>query len=116
VIATAFADIGYDVDIGPLFQTPAETARQAIENDVHVVGISTLAGSHKTLIPELIQHLEKLGRGDILVIAGGVIPEQDIGYLKDAGVVEVFGPGTLIPEAAGKLLAILIDNLASDTP
>ncbi len=116
VIATAFADLGYDVDIGPLFQTPAETARQAIENDVHVVGISTLAGSHKTLIPELVQQLKELGRGDILVIAGGVIPEQDIGYLKDAGVVEVFGPGTLIPEAAGKLLAILIHDAAADTP
>jgi len=116
VIATAFADMGYDVDIGPLFQTPSETARQAIENDVHVVGISTLAGSHKTLIPELIQHLKDLGRGDILVIAGGVIPEQDIGYLKDAGVAEVFGPGTLIPEAAGKLLAILIEKSTLDTP
>lgn len=116
VIATAFADMGYDVDIGPLFQTPAETARQAIENDVHVVGISTLAGSHKTLIPELIHLLKELGRADILVIAGGVIPEQDIGYLKDAGVAEVFGPGTLIPEAAGQLLAILIDNAAEDTP
>ncbi len=116
VIATAFADLGYDVDIGPLFQTPAETARQAIENDVHIVGISTLAGSHKTLIPELVQQLKELGRPDILVVAGGVIPEQDISYLKDAGVIEVFGPGTLIPEAASKLLKILIGNSTPDTP
>ena len=109
VIASAFADMGFDVDIGPLFQTPDEVARQAIENDVHVCGISTLAGAHRTLVPELVELLKKQGRSDILVVAGGVIPEQDWPALREAGVAEVFGPGTVIPKAA----VALIDLLAS---
>ncbi len=104
VIATAFADLGFDVDIGPLFQTPAEVARHAVENDVHVVGISTLAGGHKTLMPELVTQLRGLGRGDILVVAGGVIPEQDYEYLREGGVSKIFGPGTNIPIAASEIL------------
>ncbi|BDC50303.1 methylmalonyl-CoA mutase [Bryobacterales bacterium F-183] len=104
VIATAFADLGFDVDIGPLFQTPAEVARHAVENDVHVVGISTLAGGHKTLMPQLVQELRAQGRGDILVVAGGVIPEQDYAFLHAAGVSDVFGPGTNIPKAAAQII------------
>ncbi|MFN3241845.1 MAG: methylmalonyl-CoA mutase [Planctomycetota bacterium] len=110
VIASAFADMGFDVDIGPLFQTPDEVARQAIENDVHVCGISTLAGGHKTLVPELIEMLRAQGRGDILVVAGGVIPEQDWDALRQAGVAEVFGPGTVITKAAVALLDLLEKN------
>ncbi len=104
VIATAFADLGFDVDIGPLFQTPDEVARHAVENDVHVVGISTLAGGHKTLMPELVRQLQSLGRTDILVVAGGVIPEQDYSFLQEHGVAGVFGPGTSIPLAAAEIL------------
>ncbi|WP_031408419.1 methylmalonyl-CoA mutase [Geobacillus vulcani] len=104
VIATAFADLGFDVDIGPLFQTPEETARQAVENDVHAVGISSLAGGHKTLVPQLVSELEKLGRDDILVIVGGVIPPQDYAFLYEHGAAAIFGPGTIIPEAADKVL------------
>ncbi|MGZ0086260.1 methylmalonyl-CoA mutase [Caldibacillus thermoamylovorans] len=104
VIATAFADLGFDVDIGPLFQTPEETARQAVENDVHAVGISSLAGGHKTLVPQLVSELEKLGRDDILVIVGGVIPPQDYAFLYEHGAAVIFGPGTVIPEAADKVL------------
>ena len=107
VIASAFADMGFDVDLGPLFQTPDEVCKQAIENDVHLCGISTLAGAHKTLVPELIALLKKQGRGDILVVAGGVIPEQDHAALRAAGVAAVFGPGTVIPAAAIKLLDLL---------
>jgi len=107
VIASAFADMGFDVDIGPLFQTPDEVARQAIENDVHLCGISTLAGGHKTLVPELVRLLREQGRDDILVVAGGVIPEQDVPALEAAGVTEVFGPGTVIPDAAVRLLDLL---------
>jgi methylmalonyl-CoA mutase len=107
VIASAFADMGFDVDIGPLFQTPDEVARQAIENDVHVCGISTLAGGHKTLVPELISKLRDLGHANILVVAGGVIPEQDVQTLKETGVAAVFGPGTVIPTAAMALLDLL---------
>jgi methylmalonyl-CoA mutase len=107
VIASAFADMGFDVDIGPLFQTPDEVARQAIENDVHICGISTLAGAHKTLVPELIEQLKQLGRKDILVVAGGVIPEQDKRALKEIGVAAVFGPGTVIPTAAVALLDLI---------
>jgi methylmalonyl-CoA mutase len=107
VIASAFADMGFDVDIGPLFQTPEEVARQAIENDVHLCGISTLAGGHKTLVPELVRLLQQHGRGDILVVAGGVIPSQDWPALQQAGVAEVFGPGTVIPDAALRLLDLL---------
>ena len=95
IIATSFADIGFDVDIGPLFQTPEEVARQAAENDVHIVGASSLAGGRKTLIPELIQELERIGRPDIRVVAGGIIPEQDHKSLFDAGVTDIFGPGTV---------------------
>jgi methylmalonyl-CoA mutase len=108
VIATSFADLGFDVDIGPLFQTPEETARQAAENDVHIVGASSLAAGHKTLVPALIEELKKLGREDIMVIAGGVIPAQDYQYLHDAGVKGIFGPGTVISIAAQKILKELM--------
>jgi methylmalonyl-CoA mutase len=104
VIATAFADLGFDVDIGPLFQTPEEAARQAVENDVHVVGISSLAAGHKTLVPQLIQALKNEGADDILVVVGGVIPPQDYDFLRAAGVAGIFGPGTVIPKAAREVL------------
>jgi methylmalonyl-CoA mutase len=110
VVATGYADIGFDVDIGPLFQTPAETARQAVENDVHIIGVSSLAAGHKTLVPQLIDELKKLGREDIMVIVGGVIPAQDYDFLHKAGVVAIFGPGTVISDAAIKLLDILIES------
>ena len=106
VISTAFADLGFDVDIGPLFQTPEEVAQQAIENDVHIVGISTLAGGHKTLVPRLIDILTQHG-AKMLVVAGGVIPKQDYDALTRAGCAAVFGPGTVIPDAAKKLLHLL---------
>jgi methylmalonyl-CoA mutase len=108
VVATGYADIGFDVDIGPLFQTPAESARQAVENDVHVLGVSSLAAGHKTLVPQVIAELKKLGREDIMVIVGGVVPHQDYQFLYDAGAVAIFGPGTIISEAAIKILDILI--------
>jgi methylmalonyl-CoA mutase len=108
VVATGYADIGFDVDIGPLFQTPAEAARQAAENDVHILGVSSLAAGHKTLVPQVISELKNLGREDIMVIVGGVIPHQDYQYLYDAGAVAIFGPGTIISEAAIKMLDILI--------
>jgi methylmalonyl-CoA mutase len=111
VIATAFADIGFDVDIGPLFQTPDETARQAVENDVHIVGASSLAAGHKTLIPELAKELKKFGREDIIVVVGGVIPTKDYQFLYDNGVSFIFGPGTVIPVAAQKILNELISNV-----
>lgn len=107
VIATAFADLGFDVDVGPLFQTPKEAARMAVENDVHVLGASSLAGGHSTLVPEVIAELKKLGREDIIVVAGGVIPPQDYAALYQAGVTEVFGPGSVIPICAQKILAAL---------
>ena len=107
VIATGFADLGFDVDIGPLFQTPKEVARQAAENDVHILGVSSLANGHKTLVPEVIKELKELGRKDIMVVAGGVIPQQDYQFLYDAGVSFVFGPGTKIPEAAIDILTKL---------
>lgn len=107
VIATAFADIGFDVDVGPLFQTPEEAAQDAIDNDVHVVGISSQAAGHKTLAPKLIAALAERGAGDILVICGGVIPQQDYDFLKKAGVKAIFGPGTNIPEAARDILALI---------
>jgi methylmalonyl-CoA mutase len=110
VVATGYADIGFDVDIGPLFQTPAEAARQAVENDVHILGISTLAGGHKTLIPQVIHELKELGRADIMVIAGGVIPPQDYDFLYKTGVVGIFGPGTSIPLAAIKILEIMLEG------
>ena len=111
VISTGYADIGFDVDIGPLFQTPAEAARQAVENDVHLLGVSSLAAGHKTLIPQVISELKKLGRDDILVIAGGVIPAQDYQFLYDAGVAAIFGPGTSVAKTAKQILSILIQTL-----
>jgi len=108
VIATSFADLGWDVDMGPLFQTPSEAAMQAAENDVHILGVSSLAGAHKTLVPQVIEELKKLGREDILVVAGGVIPQQDYQYLFDKGVAAVFGPGTKITKAASEILKVLI--------
>ncbi|MCL4153154.1 UNVERIFIED_CONTAM: hypothetical protein GTU68_019450 [Idotea baltica] len=110
VIATSFADLGFDVDIGPLFQTPEEAALQAAENDVHIIGASSLAAGHKTLVPQLIAELKKLGREDIMVIAGGVIPPNDYDYLYEAGVSGIFGPGTVIAKAAQEILQKLIDN------
>ena len=113
VIAAAFADIGFDVDIGPLFSTPAETAQQAVDNDVHIVGVSTLAGAHRTLVPELINELHEAGRGDILVTCGGVIPDSDHAALKESGVAAVFGPGTVVPEAAQDLVRVLLERRSS---
>ena len=107
VVATGYADCGFDVDMGPLFQTPAEAARQAVENDVHILGVSSLAAGHKTLVPQLIEELRKLGRDDIMVTAGGVIPAQDYDYLYKAGVAAIFGPGTRIPVSAIKMLELL---------
>ncbi|MCO5725438.1 methylmalonyl-CoA mutase [Robiginitalea marina] len=109
VVATAYADLGFDVDIGPLFQTPGEAARQAVENDVHILGVSSLAAGHKTLVPELISALKSLGREDILVVVGGVIPRQDYDFLYDAGVVGIFGPGSRIPDAAIQILELLLE-------
>ena len=108
VVATGYADLGFDVDIGPLFQTPAEAAKQAVENDVHILGVSSLAAGHKTLVPQVIEELKKYGREDIMVVVGGVIPAQDYQFLFDAGAVAVFGPGTKISEAAISILEILI--------
>ncbi len=113
VIATGFADLGFDVDMGPLFQTPEEAARQAAENDVHILGISSLAAGHKTLVPQAIEALKKLGRSDIMVVVGGVIPPQDYEYLYEHGVIGVFGPGTVLSKAAVQLLEVMIDNLQS---
>jgi methylmalonyl-CoA mutase len=107
IIATAFADIGFDVDVGPLFQTPQEAARQAVENDVHVVGVSSQAAGHKTLVPQLVAALAAEGAGDILVVCGGVIPPQDYPALEAAGVAAVFGPGTNIPHAAAEILGLI---------
>ena len=108
VVATGYADIGFDVDMGPLFQTPAEAAKQAVENDVHIMGVSSLAAGHKTLVPQVIEELEKLGRPDIMVTVGGVIPAQDYQFLYDAGAVAIFGPGTPVSESAIKMLELLI--------
>ncbi len=108
VIATGYADIGFDVDIGPLFQTPAEAAKQAVENDVHILGVSSLAAGHKTLVPQVIAELKKLGREDIMVIVGGVIPHQDYNFLYDAGAAAVFGPGTVVSECGIQMLKILL--------
>ena len=108
VVATGYADIGFDVDMGPLFQTPAEAAKQAVENDVHIMGVSSLAAGHKTLVPQVIEELEKLGRPDIMVTVGGVIPAQDYQFLYDHGAVAIFGPGTPVSESAIKMLELLI--------
>ncbi|WP_016776375.1 methylmalonyl-CoA mutase [Anaerophaga thermohalophila] len=110
VVATGYADIGFDVDMGPLFQTPAEAARQAVENDVHVLGVSSLAAGHKTLVPQVIEELKKLGREDIMVIAGGVIPQQDYKFLYDCGVVGIFGPGSSVSRAAIDILKLLLQS------
>ncbi|MGB1284446.1 MAG: methylmalonyl-CoA mutase family protein, partial [Polaribacter sp.] len=111
VVATGYADLGFDVDIGPLFQTPKEATKQAVENDVHILGISSLAAGHKTLVPQVIEELKNYGREDIMVIVGGVIPAQDYQFLFDAGAVGVFGPGTKIAQAAIDMLKILIDSV-----
>jgi methylmalonyl-CoA mutase len=110
VVATGYADCGFDVDMGPLFQTPAEAARQAVENDVHVLGVSSLAAGHKTLIPQVIEELKKLGRPDIIVIAGGVIPPQDYDFLYKAGVAAIFGPGSPVTKSACEIMHILLDE------
>ena len=114
VVATGYADLGFDVDMGPLFQTPEEAAKQAVENDVHVVGVSSLAAGHKTLVPAIIEELKKLGRDDIMVICGGVIPHQDYQFLYDAGAVAIFGPGTSVAGAGKKILEILIEAYKED--
>ena len=111
VVATGYADLGFDVDIGPLFQTPKEAVKQAIENDVHILGISSLAAGHKTLVPQVISELKKYEREDIMVIVGGVIPAQDYQFLFDCGAVGVFGPGTKIAQAAIDMVTILIDSI-----
>ena len=110
VVATSFADLGFDVDMGPLFQTPKEAAKQAIENDVHILGVSSMAAGHKTLVPQVISELEAMERGDILVVAGGVIPKQDYDFLYQAGVTSIFGPGTVIAQAASDILKQLLDE------
>jgi methylmalonyl-CoA mutase len=107
IIATSFADIGFDVDIGPLFQTPEEAAKQALENDVHVIGVSSQAAGHKTLVPELLKSLKKQGNKDILVVCGGVIPPQDYKFLKDKGVAAIYGPGTNIPKAVDDIIQLI---------
>ena len=112
VVATAMADMGFDVDIGPLFQTPEEAAKMAVENDVHVVAMSSLAAGHKTLLPQLIAELKKLGREDIMVVCGGVIPAQDYDYLYQNGAAAIFGPGTVIPDSARKILQLLLEQVA----
>jgi methylmalonyl-CoA mutase len=114
VVATAFADFGFDVDIGPLFQTPAEAARQAVENDVHVIGMSSLAAGHKTLLPQLVEELKKLGRPDIMVVCGGVVPAQDYDYLHEHGAAAIFGPGTRLP-ATGREIMRLLDERPGHT-
>jgi len=115
VVATAYADMGFDVDIGPLFQTPAETARQAVENDVHIVAMSSLAAGHKTLLPQLVAELTRLGREDILIVVGGVIPAQDYPFLYEHGACAIFGPGTVIPESARKILELLLEQAEGDS-
>jgi methylmalonyl-CoA mutase len=111
VVATAYADFGFDVDIGPLFQTPEEAARQAVENDVHVVGMSSLAAGHKTLLPQLVEELKQLGRADILVVCGGVVPPQDYAALQVAGAAAIFGPGTKLPVGARQIMRLLNERL-----
>ena len=110
IIASSFADIGFDVDIGPLFQTPMEAAKQAVENDVHILGISSLAAGHKTLVPEVINALEEMKRKDIMVIVGGVIPQKDYDFLNNTGVFGIYGPGTKISKAAQEILKLLIQS------
>jgi methylmalonyl-CoA mutase len=107
VIATAFADLGFDVDVGPLFQIPAEAARQAVENDVHVVGVSSQAAGHKTLVPELVRELEAQGASSVAVVVGGVVPPKDYAFLRERGVAAIFGPGTAVPDAAREVLQVI---------
>jgi methylmalonyl-CoA mutase len=114
VIASAFADLGFDVDVGPLFATPAEAARQAVENDVHVIGVSSLAAGHLTLVPEVKAELEKQGRGDIMIVVGGVVPPQDYDALRQAGAEAIFPPGTVIAEAAEELVKSLNRRLGHE--
>ena len=110
VVATGYADCGFDVDMGPLFQTPEEAAKQAVENDVHIVGVSSLAAGHKTLVPQIVNELKKLGREDIIVVAGGVIPAQDYDALYKAGAAAIFGPGTPVAYAAIKIVEMLMQK------
>ena len=114
VVATSFADLGFDVDMGPLFQTPEESAKEAVENDVHILAVSSLAAGHKTLVPDVIEELKKLGREDIMIIVGGVIPSQDYDFLYKAGAAAIFGPGTVIADSAIKILEILIKKVKQD--
>jgi len=114
VVATSYADLGFDVDMGPLFQTPKEAAKMAVENDVHVLAVSSLAAGHKTLVPSVIKELEKLGRDDIMIVVGGVIPAQDYEFLYEAGAIAIFGPGTVISDSAVKILDILIRKIKHD--
>lgn len=114
VLASSFADMGWDVDVGPLFQTPEEAAQDAVDNDVHIVGFSSLAAGHKTLLPALVEELKKRGRSDILVCIGGVIPPQDYQYLYDHGATAIFGPGTNIPKCCIELLQILVDRAKAE--
>jgi methylmalonyl-CoA mutase len=107
VIATAFADLGFDVDVGPLFQIPAEAARMAVENDVHVIGVSSQAAGHKTLVPQLVRELEEHGVSGIAVVVGGVVPPKDYGHLRTHGVAAIFGPGTPVPKAAREVLQVI---------
>ena len=113
VVATAFADLGFDVDVGPLFQTPAEVARQAVEADVHIVGVNSLAAGHLTLVPALRDELARAGRSDILIVVGGVVPQQDYAELREAGAAAIFGPGTVIATAALELLDVLDQTLSA---
>ena len=110
VIATAFADMGFDVDVGPMFQAPEEAARQALENDVHVVGVSSQAAGHRTLVPELVEELRREGASNVAVVVGGVIPPRDYAFLQEQGVAAVFGPGTAVPEAARTVLRVIRDR------
>ena len=113
VVGTAYADMGFDVDVGPLFQTPEEVAQDAVDNDVHIVGMSSLAAGHKTLLPQLVEELEKRGRGDIMVVAGGVIPAQDYEFLYEHGASCIFGPGSVIPACAKEMLVKLNERLGA---
>jgi methylmalonyl-CoA mutase len=112
VIATAFADLGFDVDVGPLFQVPAEAARMAVDNDVHVIGVSSQAAGHKTLVPELVKELDKIAGSRIAVVVGGIIPPKDYGFLTERGVAAIFGPGTAVPKAAREVLQVIRERSA----
>ena len=116
VVATGYADLGYDVDMGPLFQTPAEAAKQAVENDVHILGVSSLAAGHKTLVPQVIEELKKLGREDIIVTVGGVIPPQDYDFLFEHGAAAIFGPGTVVSTSARKMMELLFVSKGIEYP